>query len=150
MGTCWRCEGTCDRVFLMTCQTHQGRRTRKSSFSCVMRVPLVTLVTLFSISNRRSRILRRGRAARSREARVEPESRGIQTQQEDRGGEQQQRGTDPPRTQPSEDADSFAGRPVTNRKKKKALLRLLGYLDYTHSLAASKDTKSETLHHLLP
>lgn len=49
-----------------------------------MRVPLVTLVTLFSISNWRSRILGRGRAARSREARVEPESWSIQTQQEDR------------------------------------------------------------------
>lgn len=68
----------------MTCQRQQDRRSYRSSFACVMRVPLVTLVTLFSISNRRSRILGRGRAARSREARVEPESRSIQTQQEDR------------------------------------------------------------------
>lgn len=47
--------------------------------------PLGYLVTLLSISDRRSRIVSRARAARSREARVEPESEGrsIKTHQED-------------------------------------------------------------------
>lgn len=67
----------------MTCQRQQDRGGIHPAFH-VMSVLLVTLVTLLSISNRRSRILGRGRAARSREARVEPESRSIQTQQEDR------------------------------------------------------------------
>lgn len=131
-----RCEGNrrrsvSDDLSKTAGQEGVGRGGHKSRFSCVMRVPLVTLVTLLSISNRRSRILCRGRAARSRGS-----SCGVGESKHPNapggpGGEQQRRGTDPPHTQPRGDADSFAGRPA--RRRAEAVRTSLGYLDYTHS-----------------
>lgn len=125
-----RCEGTGDGAFLMTCKRQQDRGRHKSSFPCVMCVPLVTLVTLFSISNRRSHILDRGRAARSRESRVEPESRSIQTQQEDREESNSSVGQIRPERSPLR---MWTALREDQWRTAEALLRLLGYLDYTRT-----------------
>lgn len=118
----------------MTCQRQQDGG-HKSRFSCVKRVPSVTLATLLSISSRRSRILGRGRAARSREARVEPESRSIQTHQADREESNSSVGQIHPKRSP---VRMWTASREDQWRRAEAVRRLLGYLDYTHSPAASK------------
>lgn len=79
--------GEKERVFLMTCQRQQA----KGQLECIGLLFMYDacsigyLVTLLSISNRRSRIFSEGRAARSRGARVEPECEGrsITTRREE-------------------------------------------------------------------
>lgn len=126
-------------VFLMACQRQQA----KGQLECTALLFMYDacsfgyLVTLLSISNRRSRIFSEGRAARSREARVEPECQGrsIITHRE----ESNSSGRNFVKTT----VERWCGELhwTVGKEKTETVRRLFGCLDYTHSPLRVKTPK---------